>query len=226
MPTNDLLKPKNAAYQPVEKYPDAFSKKRTVAAVSPDQRYQVLAGTYYRNLLLYDTQEKKVLLIRRDRPNSKNQHVHFTDRHTFCVEDEDIVDFYNALTGEHVDFLEMQFGKKEGQKTLLGFTYDSRGNRFASLYVNEEPRKVLFHKYWAALFDRAGKLLDSFRTDIPLLQNWGKIVVPELSMEGEQLVVSSSKFVSDYVLTFYTHKTERRAKNLYTKRTSWEHKEL
>jgi len=195
-------------YQPVEENPEVFLQKRIIAATSPDGRYQVLAGRKYHNLLLYDTQNNYAALLKQDAPYSLGQKVTFVDRHTFCVDGGELVSFFNARTGEHVDFLEMQFGYKAGQKSLLGFIYDEESRHFAALYVNEEPAKVYAHKYWAALFERDGRLLDTFRTGIELVQHWGKIVTPRLSLCGDELTVKSKKFSGDYVLRFYEHTTK------------------
>jgi len=202
-------------YKPIEENPEQFMQKRMLVAQSPDRRYRVLAGKKYRNLLLHDTKENKGKLLERDVPYSIEQPVLFVDIHTFCIDTGDRVDFYNAHTGEHVDFLEMQFGHKDGQKRLLGFSFDTESNRFSALYVNEEPTKPHGHKYWAALFNREGRLLDHFRTDMDLMQSWGKIVSPHLMLQGNQITVTSKKLTADYILTFYEHTTELRDKSFH-----------
>lgn len=194
-------------YQAVEESPDLFLQKCREIAQSPDRRYRVLAGRTYKNLVLYDTETDRALLVQRELPFTQEQKVWFVDAHTFCVDGREIVDFYDARTGEHVEFLEMQFGYKQGQKVLLGFTYDPARRQFAALYVNEEPHKILNHKYWAVLFNRGGKQLDSFRTDIDLVTSWGSIVIPRLRLEGNELTVRSKKFTENYKLTFYAHTT-------------------
>ena len=205
---NNVMAVVTDGYQPVAENSEVFLQRRSLVAVSPDGRYQVFVGKKYRNLLLYDTRTDRVSLIQQDVPFKMGQKVMFVDLHTFCVDSGELVSFFDARTGEHVEFLEMQFGYREGQKSLLGFTYQAQNKSFAALYVNEEPAKVLSHKYWAALFDRRGRLLDTFRTDIDLVQSWGKIVAPRLSLSGEQLMVKSKKFSADYLLTFHTHETQ------------------